>query len=73
MLARCKALEKFCRNTTASDETIELLLIEQKQLTQIIIELQKDTKPTEVTLPEPEQINIEDIKQLFKTFSTQLS
>jgi HK97 family phage prohead protease len=74
MLARCKALEKFCRNTTASDETIELLLIEQKQLTQIIIEMQKDTKPTDgVTLPEPEQINIDDIKQLFKTFSTQLS
>lgn len=74
MLSRCKALEKFCRNTTASDETIELLLIEQKQLTQIIIELQKDTKPTDgVTLPTPEQINIDDIKQLFKTFSTQLS
>lgn len=73
MLDRSKALEKFCRNTTASDETIELLLIEQKQLTQIIIDLQKSTKPTEVTLPENETVDIEQIKNLFKNFSTQLS
>ena len=75
MLKRCNALEKFCRNSSASDETIELLLIEQKQLTQMIIELQKQiTKPSDGdTLPKSgSDINIDDIKQLFKTFSTQL-
>lgn len=36
---RQKALEKFCKNTTATDETIELLLIESKQLTQIILDI----------------------------------
>ena len=35
--SRIKALDKFCRNTTATDETIELLLIEIKQLQQNLI------------------------------------
>jgi uncharacterized protein len=38
LLNRQKNMEKFCRNSSASDETIELLLIECKQLTQLIIE-----------------------------------
>lgn len=37
---RVKALEKFCRNSDASDETIELLLLEIKQLSQRIIDLE---------------------------------
>lgn len=36
---RADALEKFCRNTTVSDELIETLLMEFKQLSQYIIEL----------------------------------
>jgi HK97 family phage prohead protease len=53
LIKRQNALEKFCRETTATDETIELLLIESKQLTQIIFELknQNTTKPDESTLP----------------------
>jgi len=50
LINRQKNLDKFCRNTTASDETVELLLIECKQLTQNIIELTeqvKDTTPQE--------------------------
>jgi uncharacterized protein len=48
--ARVKALEKFCRNSDASDETIELLLIECKQLSQMLIDT---TKPPETgTLPD---------------------
>ena len=43
---RQKNLEKFCRNSTATDETIELLLIECKQLTQLIIENTEQDKPT---------------------------
>lgn len=41
---RQKNIEKFCSNSTATDETIQLLLIENKQLTQIIIELTEQAK-----------------------------
>lgn len=55
---RIKALEKFCKNTTATDETIELLLLELKQLQQLFIELStKSTQPVEETV-EPEQIDV---------------
>jgi HK97 family phage prohead protease len=40
---RVKALEKFCKNSDATDETIELLLIEQKQLAQILMDLKPNT------------------------------
>lgn len=50
---RANALEKFCRNTTATDETIEMLLLESKQLTQIILDISTQaTKPGETTLPD---------------------
>jgi len=49
LVLRQKNIEKFCRNSTATDETIELLLIECKQLTQIIIE--KSTMPDMVECP----------------------
>lgn len=55
---RIKALDKFCRNTTATDETIDLLLIEIKQLQQYIIDL-KATEPDESTLPD----EVKDVKQ----------
>jgi len=52
--ARVKSLEKFCKNSDATDETIELLLLEQKQLAQIIIDLKQTNTPpvveTEVSL-----------------------
>lgn len=47
-------IEKFCRNSTATDETIELLLIETKQLTQLIFNLsksEKSTQPDNTTVP----------------------
>src|ERR1044072_5674232 len=55
LINRQKAIEKFCRNSSATDETIELLLLECKQLTQIIFELSpKATKPEneKSTLPD---------------------
>lgn len=51
---RIKSLESFCRNSDATDETIELLLIEVKQLTQLLADITKEetTLPTEeVTEP----------------------
>lgn len=52
--SRIKSLEKFCRNTTASDETIELLLLEIKQLHQLFVEINKE--PEVKSTPEPEVI-----------------
>jgi len=71
MAERSKALEKFCRNSTATDETIELLLIEQKQLTQMIIDLQKDsTPPAETTGPQLDAV-INTIKQFTNNLNKQ--
>ena len=50
ILERQKAIEKFCRSTDASDETIELLLLHAKQLSQYILDL-KSTEPPKDTLP----------------------
>lgn len=51
---RLEKLEKFCRNSDATDETIELLLMEVKQLTQLTIDLREKqtTEPGESTQPE---------------------
>jgi hypothetical protein len=57
LIAKSAAIEKFCRSTDATDETIELLLIEQKQLLQIIL----DTQPEEKSV-EPEISVVEAIK-----------
>jgi hypothetical protein len=69
---RIKALDKFCRNSDATDETIELLLIEHKQLTQIIIDLTKEaTKPDESTLPESK--GNDEIANTLNNFITSLN
>ncbi len=47
---RIKALDSFCRNTTATDDTIELLLIEIKQLGQLLIDR---NQPTENVIDPP--------------------
>ena len=48
--SRIKTLEAFVRNTTATDECIEMLMIEIKQLNQLLIE--KSTAPVTATQPE---------------------
>jgi HK97 family phage prohead protease len=69
---RIKALEKFCRNSTATDETIELLLLELKQLQQLFIDT-KDTQPASLAV-EPTEVKsnswIETINQFTKKVST---
>lgn len=37
-IQKSEALEKFCRNSNATDETIEMLLIHNKQITQLLID-----------------------------------
>jgi HK97 family phage prohead protease len=66
IIERQKAIEKFCRNTDASDELIELLLIHSKQQSQQILDLQKATKPVDTTLPET------DLKDAFTIFKNSL-
>lgn len=65
---RATALEKFCRNTSATDETIELLLLEHKQLIQTIFDIseQSTTPDLKSTLPESEILDV------FSTFSKSL-
>lgn len=64
---RQKNIEKFCANTTATDETIELLLIENKQLTQVIIQL------TEQSKNDTPQVDIAgSIKEAFASFHNSL-
>ena len=50
---RINLIEKFIRKSNASDETIETLVIELKQLQQLFIDLTKTTEPeSNTTLPE---------------------
>jgi HK97 family phage prohead protease len=58
---RIKALEAFCRNTDATDEAIELLLIEVKQLTQLVADMQdeKTIEPEQSIQPEVKQHGID--------------
>jgi HK97 family phage prohead protease len=63
---RIKILEAFCKNTTATDETIQLLMLEIKQLHQLLI----DTTPAVAETPGPEKakgLDLQAIAQLFIT------
>lgn len=71
--ARIKALERFCKGSTATDETIELLLLELKQLQQLFIDLTKSTKAADEAL-EPEKKGDESlaILEAVRDFSNNL-
>lgn len=60
-----KAIEAFCRNTTATDETIQMLLIHAKQLSQYILDI--DHKSRETLLPEKDEV-LETIQSFTKNF-----
>lgn len=70
---RIKSLEKFVRNTTVTDDTIELLMLQIKQLQQVVIDLSSST-PAAVKAPEsPKQgdyssliANIKSVTQILK-------
>jgi len=63
---RIKTLEAFCKNTTATDETIQLLMLEIKQLHQLLI----DTTPAVAETPEPEKVKGLDLQAIAKIFIT---
>ena len=60
-----KAIEAFCRNTTATDETIQMLLIHAKQLSQYILDI--NHKSRETLLPEKDEV-LETIQSFTKNF-----
>lgn len=51
LFKRAETLDKFCKNADASDETIELLLIEIKQLHTLVTELIATDSAVEATPP----------------------
>jgi hypothetical protein len=67
MISHTNAIEKFCRNTDASDETIEMLLLHSKQLAQLVIDIKSSTPPVETTVPQNDVLDaIREFKQLLK-------
>ena len=51
VIAQSQAIEKFCRNTDATDETIEMLLLHSKQLSQLVLDMKKGTEPLQDIQP----------------------
>jgi uncharacterized protein len=73
MVERMKALEKFCKDSDATDETIQLLLIETKQLQQHIIDISTSSTPAAEQAPEPQTgIKSEDYLLLSTSLENQL-
>lgn len=54
LIRKSEAIEKFCRDSSATDETIEMLLLHNKQITQLVIDL--TTEPDNTTLPEAKDL-----------------
>ena len=50
-------IEKFCRNSNATDETIQMLLLHSKQMAQLICDMKKITVPQESTQPKEDIID----------------
>jgi HK97 family phage prohead protease len=63
IIERQKSIESFCRKSEASDETIQMLLLHSKQLTQIILEAKQSTPPSVDTVP------VNDLKDALNKFS----
>lgn len=52
LIAKHEAIEKFCRNTSATDDTIQMLLLHSKQLAQLILDMKSTTEPVNTIQPE---------------------
>lgn len=65
-VAKHEAIEKFCRNTTATDETIQMLLLHNKQLAQLVIDMKINTEPLKDIQPS------ESIADIIREFNNNL-
>ena len=63
LVAKHEAIERFCRNTAATDDTIQMLLLHSKQLAQLILDMKSTTEPVNTIQPEE---NITDIIRQFR-------
>jgi hypothetical protein len=50
IIAKTAAIDKFCRNTTATDDTIQMLLLHSKQLAQLILDIKSNTTEPVTTI-----------------------
>jgi hypothetical protein len=55
LVAKHEAIEKFCRNSSATDDTIQMLLLHSKQLAQFILDIKKESTLPEVKSTEPQE------------------
>jgi HK97 family phage prohead protease len=62
LIAKHEAIEKFCRSTSATDDTIQMLLLHSKQLAQLILDMKSTTEPVRTIQPEE---NFADIIRQF--------
>jgi len=59
IVAKSAAIDKFCRNTTATDDTIQMLLLHSKQLAQLILDMKSSTtEPVKTTQPVDDTLDI---------------
>lgn len=68
-LKKSEAIDKFCRSSTATDETIEMLLLHNKQLTQLIIDMQKSLNPEKPVEPNSEKDAVDQIQQFINSLN----
>jgi HK97 family phage prohead protease len=66
LVAKHEAIEKFCRNTTATDDTIQMLLLHSKQLAQLILDMKSTTEPVKAIQPE------ESVADIIRQFNNNL-
>jgi len=62
IVAKSAAIDKFCRNTTATDDTIQMLLLHSKQLAQLILDMKSNTTEP-VTTIQPVDDTLDIIRQ----------
>lgn len=59
IVAKSAAIDKFCRNTTATDDTIQMLLLHSKQLAQLILDMKSSTtEPVNTIQPVDDTLDI---------------
>ena len=58
LVAKHEAIEKFCRNTNATDDTIQMLLLHSKQLAQMLVDMKRTTEPEKSIQPEENAADI---------------
>jgi HK97 family phage prohead protease len=67
IVAKSAAIDKFCRNTTATDDTIQMLLLHSKQLAQLILDMKSNTTQP-VTTIEP----VDDTLDIIRAFRNKI-